>query len=389
MRFFSALKLVGLALATAGLLGMAGATTTSAASSQFGPLIAFWDGSSWTAQASPNPEGSAGLNAVVAVSATDVWALGAYGRLGLPYGGDKALAVHWDGSSWQQVAIPTPKKANDLHLYATAATSTNDVWAVGSWAGGRHDKWGGGYSTLIEHWNGLSWTILPSPPRRGTAQLYGVAALSPSNAWAVGYYGAHVGLNRTFVLHWNGKTWRQVASPHPGPYSQLSGIAAVSAHSFWAVGNYGRFQSGHPSKQPLTMRWNGKDWKQVRGPAFRNSSWVSAVAVVGRNSVWAVGSRGRNQPLAEHWNGHAWQAVPVRLGAESLTSLAVVAGNDIWAAGTYAIGHDRTLTMHWGGNAWSLVPSPNPVLDEANHFWAVATASPTAVWAVGCFYLGD
>lgn len=63
------------------------------------------------------------------------------------------------------------------------------------------------------------------------------------------------------------------------------------------------------------------------------------------------------------------------------------------ASTTYAcgvdIGNDRTLSEHWDGNAWSLVDSPNPVTDESNHFWAIAAAAPTAVWAVGCFYLGD
>ena len=404
MKFFSSayvLRLVGLAVLVGGLFGVAGAASTSAASPQFGPVIALWDGSSWTPQASPNPDGSAVLSAVTTVSATDVWALGAYGRLLLPYGGSKALAEHWDGSSWQQVAMPTPSGADEVHVYGAAATSATDVWAVGSWAGpgapkGR-DGYESGYATLIEHWDGSSWTILPSPPGRGTAQLYGVVALSPTNAWAVGYVGAHVGLNRTFVLHWNGTAWKRVPSPHPGPthdaYSLLNGVAAVSPRSVWVVGSYThRGQKGHRSNQTLALHWNGKNWKQVRSPTWRSSGEFSAVAAVGPNNVWAVGGYHNGhgaQPLAERWNGHSWRVVPVHLAAQGLTSLAAVRGNDIWAAGTYDIGNDRTLSEHWDGNAWSLVDSPNPMTDESNHFWAIAAAAPTAVWAVGCFYLGD
>jgi hypothetical protein len=402
MKFFSTayvLRLVGLAVVIGGLLGVAGASSTAAASPQFGPVIEFWDGSSWTPQASPNPGGSAELSAVTAISATDVWAVGAYGRLILPFGGGSALAEHWDGSSWQQVAMPTPSGADEVHLYGAAATSASDVWAVGSWAGpgGRKYAGEGQYATLIEHWDGTSWTILPSPPPRGTAQLYGVTAVSPTNAWAVGYYGKHVGLNRTFVLHWNGVTWNQVPSPHPGyqSTSQLSGVAAVSPRSVWAVGSYlHRGDKGQRSNQTLTLHWNGKSWKQVSSPTWRSSGEFSAVEAVGRNNVWAVGGYHNGhgpQPLAEHWNGHSWRLVAVRLGtgAQGLTSLAAVTGNDIWAAGTYDIGNDQTLTEHWDGSAWSLVSSPNPATDESNHLWAIAAATPTAAWAVGCFYLGD
>jgi hypothetical protein len=290
--------------------------------------------------------------------------------------------------------MPTPSGADEVHLNSAAATSANDVWAVGSWAGPGAPKYAGEgqYATLIEHWDGTSWSILPSPPRRGTAQLYGVAALSPTNAWAVGYYGKHVGLNRTFVLHWNGTDWKRVASPHPGlrSYSLLSGVAAVSSRSVWAVGNYCRAKGRHCSKQPLTLHWNGRTWRQVRGPSFSGSNGLLAVAALGRNNVWAVGGYHDSQGLlAEHWNGHSWRFVPVGVRAQGLTGLAAVTGNDIWAVGTYDIGNDQTLTEHWDGNTWSLVPSPNPVSDESNHLWAIAAATPTAAWAVGCFYLGD
>jgi hypothetical protein len=404
MKFLSTayvLRLVGLAVVIGALLAVTGASSTSAASPQFGPVIEFWDGNSWTPQASPNPGGSAEFSAIAAISASDVWAVGAYGRLILPSGGGSALAEHWDGSSWQQVPMPTPSGADEVHLYGAAATSASDVWAVGSWAGpgGRSYEGEGEYSTLIEHWDGSAWAILPSPPQRGTAQLYGVTALSPTNAWAVGYYGKHVGLNRALVLHWDGSTWKQMATPHPGchSYSSLSGVAAVSPRSVWAVGSYCRPALGagnHSSNQTLTLHWNGKSWTQVRSPNFRVSGGLSAVAAVGRNNVWAVGGY-RNghgsKALVAQWTGRSWRVVPAHVGtaAEGLNSLAMIAGNDIWATGTYDIGNDQTLTEHWDGNAWSLVPSPNPAVDESNHLSAIAAASLTAVWAVGCFYLGD
>jgi hypothetical protein len=42
--------------------------------------------------------------------------------------------------------------------------------------------------TLIEHWNGSAWTIVPSPNvGSGNNSLAAVAARSANDVWAVGY----------------------------------------------------------------------------------------------------------------------------------------------------------------------------------------------------------
>lgn len=394
-----------LVLAVGGLLLVAGAA--SAASPYSVPLIAYWNGSSWTQQTGPNPEGSGSLTAVAAVSDTDVWAIGSYGMQGTD---GKSLAEHWDGSSWQQVPMATPSGANEVRLTGVAAVSAKDVWAVGSWAGAGT---GDGYASLTEHWNGRSWTIVPSPNPGLNRQLHGVAALSPTDVWAVGTYAyshkvgtTKLALSRTLVLHWDGKAWTRVASPHPGPRqyegSELSAVAAVSPKSVWAVGSYASLRKHrHPGQnytrqRTLTLHWNGEQWKQVASPdALYWGNELSAVATAGRNNVWAVGGYDngrRGQPLAEHWNGHNWRIVPVHAGypnskMQTLTSLAAPAGNDIWATGQHqdsaSLSH-YTLCEHWDGKAWATMPSPNPAPD--NWFSGVAAPSAMDVWAVGTYF---
>jgi hypothetical protein len=64
-------------------------------------------------------------------------------------------------------------------------------------------------------------------------QLNGVAALSAASAWAVGTTDS----TDPRVVHWNGRTWTIVPSPvPPGANTDLLGMAAVSAGSAWAVG---------------------------------------------------------------------------------------------------------------------------------------------------------
>src|SRR5262249_3129440 len=102
------------------------------------------------------------------------------------------------------------------------------AWAVGSYASGS------GYQTLTLHWNGTIWQKVPSSNAgSGKNVLLTVAATSATNAWAVGTAGGTTG--GTLVEHWEGKTWTGV--PSPGSNGNfLSGVAATSASNAWAVG---------------------------------------------------------------------------------------------------------------------------------------------------------
>src|SRR5258706_5160860 len=89
--------------------------------------------------------------------------------------GVSALIEHWNGSSWSVVS--SPNGSNEL--YAVAAVSANDVWAVGQ--------------QTILHWDGSSWNTVPNAPSVG---LYGITVISANEIWAVGGY------NKTLTMHW-------------------------------------------------------------------------------------------------------------------------------------------------------------------------------------------
>jgi len=59
--------------------------------------------------------------------------------------------------------------------------------------------------TLIMHWNGTRWTVVPSPNPEETINvaLNGVAAVTRDNIWAVG----NANYSSTLIVHWNGKAW--------------------------------------------------------------------------------------------------------------------------------------------------------------------------------------
>src|SRR6266700_2423815 len=53
-----------------------------------------------------------------------------------------------------------------------------------------------------------------------SGELSGVAATSATNAWAIGATGT----GQTLIVHWNGKTWTRV----PSPGGAFHGVAATS-----------------------------------------------------------------------------------------------------------------------------------------------------------------
>ena len=318
------------------------------------------------------------------------------GRLALrgPIGAARStLAVRWNGSTWS--IVPTPNGSNEVNwLLGAAALASNDVWAVGYSATNPPES--STSKTLIEHWNGSAWSVVPSPnptpPLSGgpvSNQLLGVAAISPNDVWAVGQ-STDFGAGQTLNEHWNGSTWSTIPSPHPGTYSVLRSISAVAANDIWAVGTY--YDDG--LQVTLVLHWNGTTWSVVDspndGPFLQELFRVRAIS---SNDVWAVGYHlavfGASQVFQTsifHWDGTAWSVVPspdVNQLNNYLWSVAGTSATDAWAVGFYDTGTQlKSMTQHWDGATWTIVPSPNggTYVDELTD---VAMVSPTDIWAVG------
>ncbi|HYO48741.1 MAG TPA: hypothetical protein VEW94_02725, partial [Chloroflexia bacterium] len=70
--------------------------------------------------------------------------------------------------------------------------SRDDIWAVGTYsAPGELNK------TLVMHWNGIGWAIIPSPNAPGFNVLGSVVATSSTDAWAVGVSGSDASVNNS------------------------------------------------------------------------------------------------------------------------------------------------------------------------------------------------
>ena len=102
------------------------------------------------------------------------------------------LIEHWDGSTWSIIASANVKSYNSL--FGTLASATNDVWSVGYAQGGK---------SLIEHWNGVQWSIVSQPASTVSySSLWGIAAVpNQSYIWAVGYtYSRSIKIYHPLIL---------------------------------------------------------------------------------------------------------------------------------------------------------------------------------------------
>lgn len=341
-------------------------------------------GSHWGMVASPyaNGQWSTRLTGVAAVSANDMWAVG-YDYEGFGYGGI-GIIEHWNGVKWSIVPFQNPGGANVLFT-GVAAISANNVMAVGY-----VEVAGGATSPLIEQWDGTSWS--EELVNVGTGTLAGVAVVAANDIWAVGATGGSI--SRTFILHWDGSAWTQIASPTPDPSDELWSVTALSSSDVWAVGN------GYTGGQylALTEHWNGSAWSAVSSPSPDPvTNMLMSVAGISANDVWAVGYT-YSQTLTEHWNGTTWSVVSSPSGpggTGSLYGVMAVSSSDVWAVGNYLAPIppnnqtvQQALTEHWNGMAWSIVPATNPSVFN-NSLYAVVAMSTNDVWAVGAFTSGQ
>lgn len=294
----------------------------------------------------------------------------------------RARAVAGGSCDWHKVASPSIGGV----LWGASALTHTDAWVVGS----------NGGSGVIEHWDGNSWSFVPSPqPGNYANNLDGIAALSSSDVWAVGshqnYKGMYQEPQKTLVEHWDGASWSVIASPNVGTfYNSLSAVTALAPNDIWAVGAQGNLQ-GH--FKTLIEHWDGTHWSVVHSPnAGTYANGLSAVTALSSSDIWAVGDDANGKTgartLIEHWDGSMWSVVPsssIGTFDNELWSIAGVAPNDIWAVGLYwaAPGNvTDTLTEHWDGSVWSVVSSPNPPGGD-NDLHGVAAVASNDVWAVG------
>src|SRR6202040_78610 len=125
-----------------------------------------------------------------------------------PLSGNAASAA---AASWSIVPSPNTDPTQSNQLFGVACPSASDCWAAGYYYNGNHSQ------TLIEHWDGSAWTIVPSPNSSTSESnfLLGITCTSATDCWAVGHHDSgDVAVFVTLILHYDGTSWSVASSPN-------------------------------------------------------------------------------------------------------------------------------------------------------------------------------
>lgn len=354
----------------------------------------------WTYLPGPAPQNDNVFRGVVGFDSDDVWAVGSARNSSL--NDTFSLVGHFDGESWSQVASPSPGIFSgggiNVTLYAVGGVAPDDVWALGTYKTQHEVDFFVGFQSLALHWDGSSWQQVDTPqtPVGGTgAFLYDIFPVASDDIWAVGTrvapdFGAvgTVGL----VLHWDGSTWTELPTPPIVSVDQhvLYDLEVFAPDDVVAVGGHSSGGFGPPDT-PYAVRWNGSEWSLVEGiptPGLQN--FVKGMAATSGDDIWLAGHvfETSSQPFLVHFDGTSWQRV-VADGTWPFAELRAVtarATDDVWAVGVYteepppAVG--KKLILHYDGTSWTQVAADAAgPLDGT--LWDVAASLNGELWTVG------
>ncbi|WP_369275951.1 hypothetical protein AB5J55_43895 [Streptomyces sp. R11] len=187
-------------------------------------LAVRWDGSTWHKERVPQPSGAdfySRLVAVDALSSGEAWAVGNSSS----YTDDtdrRGVLMHRAASGrWEQIKDPAITAAGDLN--AVLALSRRNIWAVGQKAGS-YDQ------PSILRYDGHTWSKADLPELPGDLAILESIAGTPHNLWAVGYTYTQGSGEQPLALHYDGHTWKRV--PTPGDSARLTGVTVSGDRAY-------------------------------------------------------------------------------------------------------------------------------------------------------------
>jgi Phosphoesterase family len=335
------------------------------------------------------------VGAIAGSSPTDIWAVGDYLPDTATSNQDATLsfAEHFDGTSW--AVVPTPDTGVNFNSFYGVAASQGQAWAVGEYLNSKYQD-----RALLEHWDGSHWSIADNPqPGSVRDMLFGATALSPSDVWVVGDQEGKNGKFDTLAEHWDGSSWTVVPTPDPGSAgNHLYAIDAVSADNVWAAGMQ---LSGDSPDQGLVEHWNGQQWSVVPMPAPASADLVMLDGITANgDQVWVDGESdspdGGGLPFIAGYQDGTWTipqlpTVPDKANWTNLWGIQLDGSGTVWAVGTYVdpvTDNSNSLVLRESsGGAWTINPAPNP--GSGSNILGGITSVGGQLWAAGIYDNGN
>jgi hypothetical protein len=246
---------------------------TQAASSRTDAL--HWTGRRWTQTRFPP---FSEITSAAVFSSKDAWAFGTAGASAAPYD------VHYNGKHWRTARLPGSPQA-------LSAVSATDMWAIGpTMATARKPL--AAQHLIAMHWTGANWQTLALPKVTVPAGDYivtgSIAALGSDNVWET-YALGHAGpccFSFGGLEHWTGAKWHTV----PVPYAvfRVTSTSQDGHGGIWLLAQPGGSTAARDFDHLSTSSFS---WNMDVPPSFINATVIPAeLAWIPRTrSLWAGG----------------------------------------------------------------------------------------------------
>jgi len=286
-------------------------------------LVVTWDGSQWAALGQgpgTNPIGTAGVNALT------VWngLLVAGGNF---TGGGMDHVALWTGAAWQGLGAGFPVAVQHLTVWNGNLVAVSQTGGV----------------PIIQTWNGVTWTSLPTPPNL----MFPRAAVSFQGMLCVA--GAENSPSQGVLERWNGTTWQTsvFAQQAINCLAVRSSLVIGGTDTLYAAGPFNSI--GGTTASRIAVSSGGTVWSAVGGglPAECLELHVRTVGLTGTAIVAIVNSP--TTPSLQLSGGSF-----VAMGNAKPNSLAYYGG--AYHGTDSATGNDACL--RYDGTQWAPVRGP-------------------------------
>jgi hypothetical protein len=288
-------------------------------------------------------------------------------------GNTPTVVRHWNGHVW--TVIPESALHGISAQFVTASSAT-DAWLLGSFPAERS------YGAV--HWNGSKWSkeTLPAWVVRGNgsgeADIY-TADFGPRDLWVFSLFG-NIGQKVSFAAHYQNGRWTKSYLPEI-PQAE----AAISPRSIWLLG---QSTPGVSLTGPTyLLHWNGHRWSRSDFPRQRVPGYPTSLIATGPNDMWAIWipAQASAAPYLLHWTGAHWTKVAFPKGGAGVPA-AGDGARGLWLNG-FATGVKRVqLFLHWSAGHWKLWQVPQKGWEPGNVDFLALIPGTTSVWATGNVY---
>jgi hypothetical protein len=276
--------------------------------SDFETYAETWDGNQWNVTTIPDPS-TTNLSAVSCSSAKACTAVGSAGNAGT---GFVTLALRWDGTNWTAQATPNQAGAGE-GTYFTGVSCPSPKFCM---AAGAYRDSSGNQFPFAAKWNGTTWvaTTAPNPTGYTISGLNRVSCTSATACVAVGSQGPS---NPTALAEvWDGTSWT-IHDPTFGTDftdASFGGVSCQTPTSCMAVGSV--YSTPAKRQFALAEKWDGTNWTDEGALVRPNTkyNYLNDVSCVATDDCMAVGSTVKSATvgttLTETWDGTRWTLQP-------------------------------------------------------------------------------